>query len=146
MGAKKKAATRKPGAKRAPAKSRSTVGAPRKDFGAPVDAYFAEQPPEKRALLDKLRALVDKEVPHATATIKWGVPIYQVNGRNVCSLAAFKEHVGINFFASPDVLIDPDKKLEGGGKSMRMLKVRSAKDIDTSSIRRWLKAAVAANS
>jgi hypothetical protein len=146
MGAKKKSATQKPGAKKAQPKSRSTMGAPRKDFGAPVDAYFAEQPPEKRALLDKLRALVDKEVPDATATIKWGVPVYQMNGRNVCSLAAFKEHVGINFFASPDVLIDPDKKLEGGGKSMRMLKVRNAKDIDTGSIRRWLKAAVAANS
>jgi hypothetical protein len=146
MGAKKKSATQKPGTKKAQPKSRSTMGAPRKDFGAPVDAYFAEQPPEKRALLDKLRALVDKEVPDATATIKWGVPVYQVNGRNVCSLAAFKEHVGINFFASPDVLIDPDKKLEGSGKSMRMLKVRSAKDIDTGSTRRWLKAAVAANS
>lgn len=141
MGAKKKAASKKPGAKKAPAKSRSTMGAPRKDFGAPVDAYFAEQPPEKRALLDKLRALVDKELPDATATIKWGVPIYQMNGRNVCSLAAFKEHVGINFFASPAILADPGKRLEGEGKSMRMLKVRSAKDIDSASIRRWLKAA-----
>jgi hypothetical protein len=121
------------------------MAASRKDFGAPVDTYFAQQPPEKRPLTDKLRALVDKELPGASASIKWGVPIYQVNGRNVCSIAAFKEHVGINFFAPPAVLADPRKKLEGGGKSMRMLKVRSAKDIDSVSIRRWLKAAVAAN-
>jgi hypothetical protein len=134
MGAKKKAA----------AKPRAAM-APRKDFGAPVDAYFAQQPPDKRPLTDKLRALVDRELPSASASIKWGVPIYQVNGRNVCSIAAFKEHVGINFFAPPAVLADPGKKLEGGGKSMRMLKVRSAKDIDSASIRRWLKAAVAAN-
>jgi hypothetical protein len=139
------------GAKKKTTKKKTTAKAPskmgqRKDFGAPVDAYFGQQPPDKRALLDKLRALVDKEVPGANATIKWGVPIYQVNGRNVCSLAAFKEHVGINFFASPDVLVDPDKKLEGGGKSMRMLKVRSAKDIDSVSIRRWLKASVATSS
>jgi len=139
--ATKKAATKKAATKKAPAKARSNMGAPRKDFGAPVDAYFAEQPPEKRALLQKLRALVDKAVPNADATIKWGVPIYQVNGKNVCSLAAFKEHVGINFFASADVLIDPGKKLEGAGKSMRMLKVRTAKDIDSPSISRWLKAA-----
>ena len=62
------------------------------------------------------------------------------------ALAAFKEHVGINFFAPPDVLVDPDKRLEGGGKSMRMLKARSAQDIESASILRWLKAAVAANS
>jgi len=140
MGAKKKVAR-----KNTTAKAASTMG-PRKDFGAPVDVYFREQPPDKRVLLERLRALVDKAVPDADATIKWGVPFYQKNGRNVCSLAAFKEHVGINFFASPDVLVDPGKKLEGGGKSMRMLKVRSAQDIDSASILRWLKAAVAANS
>lgn len=149
MVAKKRSATKESAAKKAAKKKAPAKGAmsggPRKDFGAPVDAYFKQQPADKRPLLDTLRALVDKEVPNASASIKWGVPIYQVNGKNVCSIAAFKEHVGINFFASPDVLVDPGKKLEGGGKSMRMLKVRSAKDIDSASIRRWLKAAVAAN-
>ena len=143
MTARKRAGVKKTAVKRAaPVK----VMTKRKDFGAPVDSYFAQQAPEKRALLEKLRALVSKGLPNADATIKWGVPIYQVNGRNVCSLAAFKEHVGINFFASPDVLVDPGKKLEGGGKSMRMLKVRRAGDIDSANILRWLKAAVAANS
>jgi hypothetical protein len=52
--------------------------------------------------------------------------------------------VGINFFAAPSVLVDPKKKLEGGGKTMRMLKVRSPEDIDSASIQRWLKATVAA--
>ena len=64
----------------------------------------------------------------------------------MCALAAFKEHVGINFFAPPDVLVDPAKKAEGCGKSMWMLKVRSAQNIESTSIVRWLKAAVAANS
>ena len=51
----------------------------------------------------------------------------------------------MNFFASPDVLVDPQKKLEGGGTGSRMLKVRRAEDIDAPSVLRWLKAAVAAN-
>ncbi|HJW48567.1 MAG TPA: DUF1801 domain-containing protein [Candidatus Limnocylindria bacterium] len=127
-------------------KSAPMMAAKRKDLGAPVDSYFAQQPPEKRALLEKLRGLVAKGVPDADASIKWGVPFYQRNGKNVCSLAAFKEHVGINFFASPAVLADPGKKLEGEGKSMRMLKVRRPEDIDSASILRWLKATVAANS
>src|SRR5688572_29706442 len=127
-------------------KSAPTMAAKRKDLGAPVDSYFRQQPPEKRALLEKLRALVAKGVPDADASIKWGVPFYQRNGKNVCSLAAFKEHVGINFFASPAVLVDPGKRLEGEGKSMRMLKVRRPEDIGNASILRWLKATVAANS
>src|SRR5258706_2371819 len=110
-----------------------------------VAGYFAEQPADKRALLEKLRALVAKGVPDATPTIKWGVPVYQRKGRNLCALAAFKDHVAINFFVAPGVLADPGKKLEGG-KTNRLLKVRTASDIDAAGITRWLKAAAAANS
>ena len=107
-------------------------------------AYIATQPPDKRPLLEKLRALVVKGAPDAVPTIKWGVPIYAQNGKQVCALASFKEFVAINFFAPPKLLVDPGKKLEGSGKTSRMLKVRTATDIDSASILRWLKAAVAA--
>ena len=113
-------------------------------LGESTESYFAQQPADKRALLEKLRALVMKGVPDAKASIKWGVPFYQRNGKSVCALAAFKDHVAINFFAPPNVLVDPGKKLEGSGKSTRMFKVRTADDIDSASILRWLKAAVAA--
>ena len=114
--------------------------------GASVEGYFADQPPDKRALLERLRALVAKGVPDASASIKWGVPFYQRNGKDVCALAAFKDHVAINFFAPPTAFVDPGKKLEGSGKGNRMLKIRSAVDIDSASINRWLKAVVAAKS
>ena len=132
----KKTATKKPATKTTAAKSASEPS---------VAGYFAEQPSDKRALLEKLRALVAKGVPDATPTIKWGVPVYQRNGRNLCALAAFKDHVAINFFVAPSVLADPGKKLEGG-KTNRLLKVRSAGDIDAGTITRWLKAAATANS
>ena len=121
---------------KSPAKKPAT-----KTTGAPDDRYFAEQSPDKRILLEKLRALVMKTVPDATVEIKWGVPFYRRDGKNLCALASFKDHVAINFFASPSALADPQKKLEGSGKSNRMLKVRTAADIDSASITRWLKAA-----
>ena len=129
--------------KRTPAKPAKATSA-----AAGVDrAYFAQQTAEKRALLEKLRALVVKGVPGATVSIKWGVPFYAAkNGKSICALAAFKDHVAINFFAPPTALADPGKKLEGSGKGNRMLKVSTAADIDSLSIQRWLKASVAANS
>ena len=105
--------------------------------------YIAEQAPDKQALLEKLHSIVAKTLPDATVAIKWGVPVYAVDGKRVCALAAFKDHVAINFFAPPAALSDPKKKLEGGGTTQRMLKVRSAADIDVPSITRWLKAAAA---
>jgi hypothetical protein len=119
--------------------------AAKKSAMAVDDRYIAEQPTDKALLLGKLRALVNKGVPEADVSIKWGVPFYQLNGRNVCALASFKDHVAINFFAPPSAFVDPGKKLEGSGKGNRTLKVRSAGDIDSASILRWLKAVVAAN-
>ena len=120
--------------------------AAKKAAGGVDDRYFAEQPADKAALLEKLRALVNKGVPDADVLIKWGVPFYQRNGKNICALASFKDYVAINFFAPPNAFVDPGKKLEGSGKGNRTLKVHSAGDIDSVSIRRWLKAVVAANS
>ena len=139
-------AARKPTAKKtAPKKTAPQNGKPG-GADAAVESYFAQQPPEKRVLLTKLRALVEKGAPDAVPSIKWGVPIYMRNGRNICALATFKDHIGLNFFAPPSALADPQRTLEGGGKTSRMLKVRSAADIDALTITRWLKAAVAANS
>ncbi len=119
--------------------------APKKAATAADVRYIAEQPADKAALLEKLRALVNKGVPDADVSIKWGVPFYQMNGKNICALASFKDHVAINFFAPPNAFVDPGKRLEGSGKGNRTLKVRSAGDIDSPSILRWLKAVVAAN-
>src|SRR2546428_1168408 len=140
-------AARQPTGKRTAAKKTAPQnGSKRGGAGASVESYFAQQPPDKRALLTKLRALVEKGAPDAVPSIKWGVPIYARNGRNICALATFKDHIGLNFFAPASAFVDPKKKLEGEGKTSRMLKVRSAADIDAPSITRWLKAAVAANS
>jgi len=140
-------ATTKATAKKTAAKKTVPQKAGKPDgAGASVESYFAQQPPDKRALLIKIRGLVEKGAPDAVPVIKWGVPIYAQNGRNICALATFKDHVGLNFFAPPGALADPMKRLEGEGKTSRMLKVRTAADIDAPSITRWLRAAVAANS
>jgi len=139
-------AARKPTAKKAAAKKTEPHKGSHDGANASVERYFTQQPPDKRALLIKIRGLVEKGAPDAVPSIKWGVPIYQLNGKNICALASFKDHVAINFFAPPSVLLDPAKQLEGNGKTSRLLKVRSASDIENASIARWLKAAVTANS
>ena len=48
-------------------------------------------------------------------------------------------------FGIPEGWIIRVMRAESGGKTMRMLKVRTAADIDSASILRWLKATVAAN-
>ncbi|MFE8599072.1 DUF1801 domain-containing protein [Archangium violaceum] len=138
-------------AKKAPAKGAAAKKTPgrqylrREDLGAPADAFFAQQPPERREHLEALRALVKKAAPGARESMKWGMPYYELKG-GFCALYTSTTYAALSLMAPPEKLDDPEGKLEGTGKTMRHLKVRSAADLDEASILRWVKAAVAHHS
>ncbi|WPB72636.1 DUF1801 domain-containing protein [Archangium violaceum] len=138
-------------AKKAPAKGAAAKKTPgrqylrREDLGAPADAFFAQQPPERREHLEVLRALVKKAAPGARESMKWGMPYYELKG-GFCALYTSTTYAALSIMAPPEKLDDPEGKLEGTGKTMRHLKVRSAADLDEASILRWVKAAVAHHS
>ena len=138
-------------AKKAPAKGAAAKKTPdrqylrREDLGAPADAFFAQQPPERREHLEALRALVKKAAPGARESMKWGMPYYQLKG-GFCALYTSTTYAALSIMAPPEKLDDPEGKLEGTGKTMRHLKVRSAADLDEASILRWVKLAVAHHS
>ncbi|MFY0523586.1 DUF1801 domain-containing protein [Archangium gephyra] len=138
-------------AKKAPAKGAAAKKTParqylrREDLGAPADAFFAQQPPELREHLEALRALVKKAAPGARESMKWGMPYYELKG-GFCALYTSTTYAALSIMAPPEKLDDPEGKLEGTGKTMRHLKVRSAADLDEASILRWVKAAVAHHS
>jgi len=118
----------------------------REDLGAPVEVFFARQQPEQRVLLEALDGMVRKAAPDARASIKWGMPYYEIKDGFCALYTASTSYVGLNIMAPPEKLDDPEGKLEGSGKTMRHLKVRSAADLDEASIVRWLKVAVALHS
>ena len=147
----KAAAKKDAAAKKTPAKAAAAKKAParaytrREDLGAPVDTFFERHSPQQRALLEALHAMIRKAAPGARESIKWGMPYFELKG-GICSLYTSPTYVGLNIMAPPEKLDDPEGKLEGTGKTMRHLKVRSAADLDEASILRWLKVAVALRS
>jgi len=149
--AARKAPAKAAAAKKAPAndggakKTSARANLQRADLGAPVDDFFARQPPEQRVLLEALHAMIEKAAPDARASIKWGMPYYELK-RGFCALYTAPSYVGLNLMAPPEKFDDPEGKLEGTGKTMRHLKVRSAADLDEGSILRWLKTAAAHHS
>ena len=93
-----------------------------------VDTYVKKLPPDTRAVVEALRRLIVAIAPHAHEDLKWGQPWYAGN-KGVCYIAAFKNHVNLGFARGAE-LADPRGRLEGTGKGMRHVKIRSAKDID----------------
>ena len=128
----------------APKKPAPKKAAKRADYGAPIGPWFEQLPPEKRAPLEKLRALIEATVPNARSGLKWGVPFWTVDGKQLCDLVALKHEVALGIFASPEALDDPNGQLSGKSDEYRVLKVKDESEIDTASVKRWLEAAVAA--
>ena len=119
---------------------RTRLGA-RADFGAPVDGFFAKQPPELRALLEELRGLVEEAAPDATSSIKWGMPFYSVGDKMMCALAGHKSHVNLILAGPPGTFDDPEERLEGDGKTGKQLKLRAGDHIPRAAVRGWLETA-----
>ena len=115
-------------------------GGQRADFGAPVDSFFAKQPPHIQPITTALRALVEGAARDAIAVIKWGMPVYEIGGKMMCSIGAHKAHVNLVLWGEPSAFPDPGGKL-AGAKSGRHLKLTSVDEIPRGDVRRWLKIA-----
>jgi hypothetical protein len=70
--------------------------------------------------------------------------VYEQNGL-VCGLHKGKGFVALQFFAIATSLDDPDSLLEGTGKKMRHVKIRTRSDIKKRQFSRWLKQVASAN-
>ena len=116
----------------------------RADYGAPIDGYFENLTPDQRAPLDKLRSIVEATVPKAESSLKWGAPFYTLDGKLFCAMGALKNCVAMSIYGPPEAFDDPKGLLEGKSPQYRVLKVANERDIDTASVKRWLKAAAAA--
>lgn len=124
---------------RRPAAPRKPV--PRADFGAPIDGFFARQPPHLRAILEELRSLVEAVVPDARSAIKWGMPWFSVGDALMCALGAHKAHVNLILAGPPGTYADPDGRLSGESKLGRHLKLTSVDELPRAAVRRWLRTA-----
>jgi len=115
-----------------------------KTTGAQIAAILKKQGPEVRALAQALRAFVRRQVPGVTESINpWGVPTFDYHG----DLAYFMVHAAhVTFgFQRGAALKDPQRLLEGTGKSMRHVKIRTLEDLERPGMRELVKAAARLN-
>jgi len=57
-----------------------------------IDEYIAKAADFARPILEHLREVAHRALPGAEEAIKWGMPHFLVNGKNVAGMAAFKAH------------------------------------------------------
>ncbi|MEP1033206.1 DUF1801 domain-containing protein [Ekhidna sp.] len=106
------------------------------------EEYFASVP-EHQAILEKLRSiLLSSELEEK---MKWGIPTYCLENKNVAGIGAFKTYAGIWFFNGvflkdeTNVLINAQ---EGKTKGMRQWRFESLKDIDEQLVKSYIEEAI----
>ncbi|MGN8225998.1 YdeI/OmpD-associated family protein [Gracilimonas sp. BCB1] len=107
-----------------------------------VESYIDKHEKWEKSL-SRLHALISKT--ELEAAIKWGQPVYSINGKNVVGIGAFQEHFGLWFFNGA-LLDDPNGYLhnaqEGKTKAMRQLRFHSFEDIDATVVNEFLHQAI----
>jgi len=94
--------------------------------------------------LNLLRNIINKT--ELNEAIKWSAPVYDLNGKNVVGLGAFKNHFGIWFFNG--VFLKDEHNLllnaqEGKTKALRQMRFESKNDINKDAVLAYVKEAIA---
>src|SRR5262249_5507258 len=87
-----------------------------------------------------LRALIRQAAPMASESIKWGMPVY-ATGKLICAVRPAAGYVALQFYGSGTALPDPEGLLEGTGKRMRHVKIRTRDDIKKDLFTSWIRQA-----
>lgn len=64
-----------------------------------IDAYIAAQPKNIATLLQQMRKTIQKAAPEAEEAMRYGLPTFRLNGKNLVHFGAFKTHIG--FYPTP---------------------------------------------
>ena len=105
-----------------------------------VDAYFDQLEPPMRDVALALRARIEALGPGLSCKLAWGFPCWSGNER-IFSVIAHSEHCNLQLWYGAE-LADLSPRIEGTGKSLRHVKLRSVAEID-SALDTVIKAAIA---
>lgn len=84
-----------------------------------VDAYIQRAAPFAQPILRHLRDQAHQACPALQETIKWGMPFFQWQGRNLAHMAAFKAHCALGLWLG-DALARPDADFSAMGNFGRI--------------------------
>jgi hypothetical protein len=109
-----------------------------------IDEYVTRKGGELGGVAQGLRRLVKNAVPDTKETVNpWKMPTFESNGP-MCYFSVAKSHITFGFLRGTS-LPDPAKLLDGTGKSLRHVKLRSMDDLGKPALKKLIQAAARLN-
>ncbi len=117
---------------------------PKRNSASHVDAYIRTKNPKLQPVAMGLRALIKAVAPQVKEGVNsWGLPMFDSSGPFGYFMIG-KSHVTFGLYSGTS-LDDPEKLLEGTGKSLRHVKLRSVEDLKRAGLRKLVKSAIRFN-
>lgn len=115
---------------------------PKGDGPGPVAAYIAAMPGWKRAVGERIDALVTATVPGAARAVRWNTPFWGMPGLGwFLSLSCTTGYVKVAFHRG--AALDPPPPVASRHPGMRYLHVTEAEGLDEAQLAAWLRRAAA---
>jgi hypothetical protein len=108
-----------------------------------VDSLVAKLCQPHRGIVFVLRKVIKTAAPGIEEKIAWGMPCFFLDGM-VCAIMPCKAHVNLQLNKGVK-LTDPRDLLEGTGKGMRHMKLRTPAEIPVAQVKRWIRESLALN-
>ncbi|MBZ9743269.1 MULTISPECIES: DUF1801 domain-containing protein [unclassified Mesorhizobium] len=107
---------------------------------APVQAYIAAMPGWKRAVGERLDALIERAVPCVHKAVKWNSPVYGVEGEGwFLGIHCFARYIKVAFFRGQS--LDPVPPGASKSGDTRYLDIREDDGLDEARFVAWVKQA-----
>lgn len=112
------------------------------DGDAPVQAYIAAMPAWKRAVGERLDALIERTVPGVRKAVKWNSPLYGVADQGwFVSFHVFTRYVKVAFFRGTSLTPQPPGASRSG--ETRYVDLHENDTVDDARMESWIRQAAA---
>lgn len=110
---------------------------PKGDGDGPVQAYIAAMPGWKRAVGERLDALIVATVPGVHKAVKWNSPLYGIDGDDwFLSLHCFTRYIKVEFFRG--MALQPLPPVASKSQDTRYLHIEEGVPLDETQFRAWV--------
>ena len=101
-----------------------------------VTEYINQAPDQQKKIMEIVRQLIHENAGQVQEEFKWSRPVFR-NEKDFAYLKTAKAYVTLGFF-NFQKLDDPGNLLEGTGKDMRHIKLKSVDSIDKDLLKKWI--------